>query len=509
VIVECKHCGAPLDVERSSAFARCSYCGHTNKVKSAKTLMAESPAAWTPPPVWQPPPSFNLPQAPLPYRPRPAPASKPNVLAPIVMGIVLLVGAGAALWASGAATTLPFIGLVTDGRPQLATWDLDAAATPPPVSGLADGSYDASSLGSNCRGYLTREPHVLLRTRNATAVQLDVQGSNVDLVMAVRTSAGAWICDDDSGGNRLPRIAATLPPGDHRVWVGTYSSSESSGFVLRMTASSSGVPAEVVENSVAPGAPPSIGALVAGAERLDGSWTGTTSGWVDASRLGSSCRGHVTVAPHLSITSSEPREIELVTRDNQSIDLVMVVRSPSGAFACDDDSGGSLNPRVRTTLEPGTTAVWVGVYHTNTTAAFTLELRELGSRSTRPTSQPALGAAPALGTVNLDVPNEVRSFRGTVRPVRSIRDVGSRCPGYVGASQDLVIATTVARTVTLRARGGRDLRIVSRGPDGQVDCMPGTGTADVVLTDTFAPGVHHVWVGTANRRSSPFELSVE
>ncbi len=59
MIVECQNCCAPLDVNASSTFVKCSYCGLTNKVRSLKTLSAMTPADWRPPVEWRPPPGHG------------------------------------------------------------------------------------------------------------------------------------------------------------------------------------------------------------------------------------------------------------------------------------------------------------------------------------------------------------------------------------------------------------------------------------------------------------------
>lgn len=59
MIVECANCCAPLDVNGTSTFVKCSYCGLSNKVRSMKTLSAVTPADWRPPPQWQPPPGVS------------------------------------------------------------------------------------------------------------------------------------------------------------------------------------------------------------------------------------------------------------------------------------------------------------------------------------------------------------------------------------------------------------------------------------------------------------------
>lgn len=501
MIVECRECGAPLDVQVGSAFAKCAYCGNTSKVKSAKTLMAESPAGWKPPPVWQPPPTARAPHVPLPYRPPPTARASGCIGPAFGIGLTLFIAIVVAV-SSGALTSLPFLGVQTEGEPTLGTIDL---AQPAPLLGEADGSYDASQLGSACRGYIERRPHAILRAREPAMVRIGVQGSSVDLVMAVRTSDGRWLCDDDSGGSRMPLVTAGLPAGDHRVWVGTYSQSDSSTFTLvvdgQMLGAQAGGGPPSTAQALAPEASPRIGELTLGPEAANASWASTTSGWVDGSSIASSCRGSVPMAPHLRITSAQAREVELVTSDNGGVDLVMLVRGPSGRVECDDDSGGSLNPRVRTLLEPGVTNVWVGVYHANETASFQLALRDVGAS----TAAVGMAAPPALGTVDLDRPGYPTHFASTVRAEQPIGRLGARCRGFAGVVHDLLVLSTAPRELTMTARGADGLRLVVRAPDGSTQCTEG-GPAGASLRQTWTPGTHHVWVGSDRRRAPSYEL---
>lgn len=55
MIIECGHCGAPLDVKPGAATTRCLYCGTTSRTKSTKTVAFETPKDWSPPKQWTPP----------------------------------------------------------------------------------------------------------------------------------------------------------------------------------------------------------------------------------------------------------------------------------------------------------------------------------------------------------------------------------------------------------------------------------------------------------------------
>ncbi|WP_437785745.1 hypothetical protein [Sorangium sp. So ce1097] len=56
MLLECRHCGAPLDVRAGERTTRCRYCGTTSATRSLRTVSPETPANWRPPPVWTPPP---------------------------------------------------------------------------------------------------------------------------------------------------------------------------------------------------------------------------------------------------------------------------------------------------------------------------------------------------------------------------------------------------------------------------------------------------------------------
>jgi hypothetical protein len=58
MIIECGHCGAPLDVKANEKASKCAYCGTSNQVRTQRTIAFETPAGWRPPPQWTPPPHF-------------------------------------------------------------------------------------------------------------------------------------------------------------------------------------------------------------------------------------------------------------------------------------------------------------------------------------------------------------------------------------------------------------------------------------------------------------------
>jgi hypothetical protein len=58
MLIECNHCGAPLDVKTGEGVAKCTYCGTSSQVKALRTVAPVTPEGWKPPAQWTPPPNF-------------------------------------------------------------------------------------------------------------------------------------------------------------------------------------------------------------------------------------------------------------------------------------------------------------------------------------------------------------------------------------------------------------------------------------------------------------------
>lgn len=61
MLVECSHCGAPLDVRDDARIVKCAYCDHANRVRTMHTLAPKPPPDWAPPKQWTPPPHKHVP----------------------------------------------------------------------------------------------------------------------------------------------------------------------------------------------------------------------------------------------------------------------------------------------------------------------------------------------------------------------------------------------------------------------------------------------------------------
>ncbi|MGF1464530.1 MAG: hypothetical protein ACFCGT_00220 [Sandaracinaceae bacterium] len=120
------------------------------------------------------------------------------------------------------------------------------------MRGTSGGPVRASQLQGDCRGYISRRPsHVLTTTTGFRLLQAAVNAGQMDTTLVVQLPSGQVLCDDDGGSGTNPLLTATSPPGQIRVWVGSYRQNEAApytiGFSERGNLTTASIPA--------PGAP--------------------------------------------------------------------------------------------------------------------------------------------------------------------------------------------------------------------------------------------------------------
>lgn len=124
MLVECNHCGAPLDVKSGARVVACSYCNRQHKVPRMKTLAPETPTDWKPPPLWTPPPQARARSRPLRFHP-----------VKLVAGVVFTIGRTLmALFAVGALMPVLVFALHQLGKNQTG----GGATAPPELEQLGE-----------------------------------------------------------------------------------------------------------------------------------------------------------------------------------------------------------------------------------------------------------------------------------------------------------------------------------------------------------------------------------
>ncbi len=96
---------------------------------------------------------------------------------------------------------------------------------PQTSGGTAGGPIAASGMSAECRGYIAAQPNVILNTTSPFANLRIIVNSNADTTLVVQRADGTFACNDDTEGLN-PHVSGPLGLGQHRVWIGTYSSSQ-------------------------------------------------------------------------------------------------------------------------------------------------------------------------------------------------------------------------------------------------------------------------------------------
>ncbi|HEY8427560.1 MAG TPA: hypothetical protein VIL20_04265 [Sandaracinaceae bacterium] len=145
---------------------------------------------------------------------------------------------GLAAWAG---TGLAQTALVTGGRnSNFGRRSLSRNFMPDPltVAVVSGGQLDASALnlGTDCRGFVTREPDFILDYNPAGSFLRLYFVGNGDTTLLVHDPRGRWHCNDDSYGGIHPTVDLQGPAaGRYDVWVGSYRAGENVRGTLHVT----------------------------------------------------------------------------------------------------------------------------------------------------------------------------------------------------------------------------------------------------------------------------------
>jgi hypothetical protein len=350
VLVECKNCGAPLDVNGVERFVRCSYCDKVNRVRTMHTMAAVTPAEWQPPPTWQPPPQFGPRRSqPLPFHAVSSPLA--NRLPLIIIGFVLLTSVGgfvpfAVAMLGGARTT----GSDSPEPSRTLALHIDRLVRSSPLGVQARTGQLASVVtgSSACPGYIPAEPQLTVRTHRLGNVA--ILPSSADTVLVLRRASGDYLCS--TAGH--PAIAGELARGAHQLWVGSLRAGVTSSVTLDFRTT-------LPSDRLRPYASPRLGTL--SDRRVDLAAitrrSGTVEGAVDVSELGVGCRGAVSPGPQLTVELMEARRMAFAFEQHTD-ELVLMVRTPRGQVRCESVAPGGPSA-LSFDLPAGRSAVWVGV----------------------------------------------------------------------------------------------------------------------------------------------------
>lgn len=263
---------------------------------------------------------------------------------------------------------------------------------PAVLEGSASATRAATELSSHCAGFVGDSPNHVFQLETRFGFLRLFATSDVDLVLAVRTADGSWLCSDDRFGPH-PSVEGLFREGRVEVYVGAATLGTSGAYVLRVTETRSVRPGIGSEATWEEGAALArdIGLEIEAAEgafeniRLRRGFlpdpralAGVAGGAIDASPLGGTCRGRIDARPTHVMTLLEPHDflqlyLEAGGRDQE---LTLIVLTPGGRFLC--DLGTREIPAVEADEWPdGVYRVWVGTLEEDTTQRHQLRISEI------------------------------------------------------------------------------------------------------------------------------------
>ena len=242
----------------------------------------------------------------------------------------------------------------------------------------------------------------------------------------------------------------------------------------------------------------------------------TAGGSIDASRIGSPCRGSIANAPDYEVTYTAG-SLPLYIYVNASSDTTLVVNGPDGQWYCDDDSNGGVNPQVTfNTPRSGTYDIWVGTFSGGTASA-TLHISELSEDDddweSDSSAMPDASLRATYGEVSLrngftPDPHRIGLTAGGSVPASN---VSSSCSGSIAVAPDYQVTYTAGSfPLVFRSQSSTDTTLVINGPDGQWSCNDdgwNNNNAEIRF-DKPMSGVYDVWVGVYGGGTARADLLV-
>ena len=407
-----------------------------------------------------------------------------------------------------------------------------------------------------CAGYVDAARPSLVVTYNggemlafaaSTSDQDDTSGG---LSLLVHTPDGSWRCGDAYVLAAPALGIADAPSGTYAVWVGTYNGRARRGAAVPATITVSETAPEADYGPDGPAGPFSEGTytplmlderpavrLVVGDAAVEAPASVRASGPNPVT--GPNCSGFLPSSPTADVAMSGDGPFGITASAADGSDIVMVVRTPMGAFFCSDDADG-LNPGVQfgttddPTAEAGTYRVWVGTF-ADPNFSMDMEGMEGMEGMDMPTTGPTdvvVRAARGEITVaasDFDIdPTDMPSFTEGTYDGTDLRStsagttlrladgsatasvtaggdllnpvVGDACTGFLDPTPTAAFEAPAGGPLRITAASDEDdLVMVVRAPSGQFFCSDDADGQNPAV-DTAEAGRHAVWVGTFSRR---------
>lgn len=230
-------------------------------------------------------------------------------------------------------------------------------------------------------------------------------------------------------------------------------------------------------------------------------------GTIDAATAaGANCTGMIAQRPDFTLRY-RAGGLPLYISATSDGDTTIAVRGPDGAWHCDDDSAGNLNPVVHI-ASPGNGRyqIWVGTFgdgSTSTPAMLHISELRAGGDVAETDTMPDPSLEPAFGSITLaggflPDPHTAAIQAGGSFAASGLPAAG--CTGFVATAPDYRVSFTPGSLpLIFSVAADADTTLVVNTPDGQWHCDDDSGNIGMNPMLRFeAPqsGQYDIWVGT-------------
>jgi len=409
--------------------------------------------------------------------------------------------------ADGFNTANPYLILANPALPAAQTLRLAGGFRndPQTLGVTAGGPAQMSGLDMFCSGRASQAPAAALDYRGgALPLFISVSGE-ADTTIGVVTPGGEVLCNDDAVNADAGVMIEAPEAGQYTIFAGLFDRQNTDGVPATLSISEIGYGG--VDRRLDVAGAPGFGThtLVGGFMPDPASYAVEAGGAmslsmaIGESAMGGWCPGNTTRAPTLRITYDGQGPL-FISMESDT-DTTLAVNGPDGAWTCDDDSLGSLNPSLSyDTPRAGVYDVFAGTFMDGETVPAMIYVSEIApgaDPSTRlmDVSLPALAATLALAPgFDGDAGRIAVTAGGPAEPTNTGE---TYCPGnYTNApSVELDWAGGPLRFATQSDTA--DTTLAVNLPNGDWICDDDGG--DGVLARLDLPGdagVYDIWVGS-------------
>lgn len=370
---------------------------------------------------------------------------------------------------------------------------------------IAGGPAQMSGLDTSCYGRTSEAPAAALDYRGGALPLFISLGSESDTTIGVITPGGEVLCNDDAVNADAGVMIEAPEAGRYTIFAGLYDDRGSDGVPATLSISEIGYGG--VDRRLDVAGEPVFGAheLAAGFMPDPASYAVEAGGAMNlAMAIGESamgggwCPGYATRTPTLRITYEG--EGPLFISMESDTDTTLAVNGPDGAWICDDDSLGDLNPSLSYDApRAGVYDIFAGTFSDGGTAPATIYVSEVAGGAD-PSTRMMDFALPALAaTLSLEpgfAPDTGRIDVTAGGPAEPMNTGEAWCTGnYTNAPS--VELSWAGGPFSLSTEGEGDTTLAVNLPSGDWICDDDGGEGLLSRLDLSGDaGVYDIWVGS-------------